>query len=191
MSRIVLDTSSPAPPMARDLEWVQPRWARPAWELYEGEHRIVTMSRARWYGSEMVAEADGVTLRCMRHGWRETRLVKDDPESPELSFTMYSWGSDEETERLKLSRLRGDGPIARADGSRWFLRQHGFWRERWWKILDGNGRVIVTLRRRFRPFKLEGSAHVEAGIEPADALQAVVFGWYLLMRESHRRHAAH
>jgi hypothetical protein len=114
-----------------------------------------------------------------------------DSDEPTLSFCPYSWSADEETEGLKLSRLRGDGPIERGNGARWYWRQHGFWRERWWEIVDGKGRVIVTLHRRRRPFKIEGTALVDVAVDPTEALMAAVFGWYLLMREAQRRHAAH
>ena len=48
----------------------------------------------------------------------------------------------------------------------------------------------VTIRRRRHLFHVEGVAHVEAEIAPEDALHAAVFGWYLLLRETARRHHA-
>jgi hypothetical protein len=195
---IVVDATQPAPSLARHLEWVQPRWSHPTWELHEGGQKLLTLERTHWYGDELVARLENETAvssgvaaawRCARRGWREVQMSRVDSDQPELSFRSFSWSADEETQTLKLSRLRGDGPIERANGTRWFWRQHGFWREIWWEIVDAKGRAIVTLHRRSKPFKIEGTALVDGTTDPTEALMAAVFGWYLLMRETRRRHA--
>ncbi|MFI5372000.1 MAG: hypothetical protein ACHQ52_10620 [Candidatus Eisenbacteria bacterium] len=189
MTPIVLDVSQPKPTDARVLEWTQPHWARPIWELRENEQVVVTLRRAHWYGGALLADIEGVAWRCARHG-RQQQMARAEQDQPELAFRTLSWHGDEDTERLGLSRWRGDGPITHADGRRWFFRQHGLWRRVYWEVLDEAGRTIVTFRRRWRPFHIEGTAEIGAGVDPGEGLLAAVFGWTLLLREiTQRRHA--
>ena len=191
MTPIVVDAFQPSPPAARTLEWTQPSWWRPVWELREGEHVRVVLRRAHWYGSVLLADIEGAPWRCMRQGFFEVQMVRADSDQPEMSFRPYGWHGDEDTDRLRLSRLRGDGPIECADGRRWFWRQHGLIRDRYWEVLDEHDRPILTLRRRQRPFHIDGTVGVGAEVPLEDGLRAAVFGWYLLLRETaHRRHAA-
>lgn len=192
MTPIVVDALQPSPPAARTLEWVQPSWARREWELREGERLLLTLRRVHWYGGETVADMQGSVWRCRSHGLFELQMLRADTDQPEMSFRPRFWHADEDTERLHLRGWRGDGPISRADGRRWFWRQHGLIRDRYWEVLDDRERTIVTIRRRRRPFRIEGTARIEAEIAPEDGLDATIFGWYLLLRETaHRRHGAH
>jgi hypothetical protein len=192
MTPISVDAVQPAPPAARELEWLQLSWWRPVWELREGGQVRLAVRRAHWYGGEMLADIGGSAWRCKSHGLFELQMLRADADQPEMSFRPHFWHADEDTERLQLSHWRGDGPIVRADGRRWFWRQHGLFRDRYWEVLDDRDRTIVTIRRRRRPFRIEGTARIETEIAPEEGLHATVFGWYLLLRETaHRRHGAH
>ena len=191
MTPIEVDAARPATPATREMQWTQARWWRPVWELREGERVLVTLRRTHWYGSELVADIEGVAWRCTRHDLMELRLIRAGADQPEMSFLPYWWHADEDTERLGLHRLRGDGPLVRSDGRHWFWRQHGFWRDRYWEVLDERDRPIVTISRRRRLLHIEGAARLGAETSAEDGLQAAVFGWYLLLRETRRRHAAH
>jgi len=190
MTPIVVDATRPAPAAAREMQWTQPHWSRPEWELHEGEKLWVTLRRVHWYGGTLLAHIEGTEWHCMRHDLAELRLIRPGADQPEMSIRPYWWPSDEDTERLRLSRWRGDAPIERADGRRWFWRQHGFWRNRYWEVLDEKECAIVMIRRRRRVFRIEGMASFGAGVPLEDGLHAAVFGWYLLLREAARRHHA-
>ncbi len=182
----------PAPPLAgRMLTWRHHAiWTRPRWELVDGETVLITLARRHWYAHGLHAEVDGAPWKL--GGWLAATLTIEDAEPPALRFGgAWWWHADETTDRLGLSRWRGDGPIGRADGRRWYWRQHGFIRERHWELLDERARVLATFTRRPQLLRCDGAVRIGDDIDSrADALEAAVFGWYLLLRECERRRHA-
>lgn len=178
----------------RTLGWrVRRAWPRASWELRDDTTTLVTLRREHWYGRGMRAEAGGLAWRVGRHGALGLALVREGAPQPVMTWHGLTWPSDETTEQLGLSRWRGDAPLERPDGRRWYWRQHGFIRNRHWEVLDERGEALATFTRTHRPFRIEGAVRIgDALASREDALEAAVFGWCLLLREAaHRSHAAH
>lgn len=192
---------TPASLAGRTLEWrVQAPWSRPSWQLVDGESVLVKLGRASWFGMAMVADLGAmaqtdvpVRWRVGPIGWTAMALTPEGAEQPVvIRRGLLLWSPDEDAQRLGLSRWRGDGPLERPDGRRWFWRQHGFIRDRYWEIIDDRDRAIATFRRTGLQFKLQASVTIGDHVESRDdALEAAVFGWYLLLRETAQRTHAH
>jgi len=185
--------ATPVSLAGRSLAWrVLAPWTRPSWELRDDERVLATVRRAHWYGGTMIAEVEGARWRLGRIGWFEVGLTPDGAARPSLIQRGFGWPTDETTQRLRLSRWRGDAPIERADGHRWYWRQHGFVRDVRWEVLDERECALAVFTRTHRPFRIEGAVQIGDETESrAEALEAAVFGWYLLLRETARRsHAA-
>jgi len=171
----------------QDLEWVQPSWWRPTWELRAGGDTLFALEPVSWWRGMLVAELDGERIVFGRSLWHDT-AVRERDGAEVARLHRARWRRDEDAERLGVSAWWGTGRIDVAGERAWLKRTP--WSSRW-TLLDERGRELASLACRHFGLFVRGDMRIATGAKERPGLALLTtFAWWVIARERGRQSRA-
>ena len=182
-----MDATRIADHAGQDLEWTQPHWARPEFELRAGSEVLATLRRRHWWGSELLAESDGETWRLVEPLLQPSLLAFRAGDTSEAAIVRpVGWRGEDRAPHLEVARWRGDQRIELASGDALWFRQASVWRPAW-QLVDADGVVWVDILRMRQSLRVTGTLRVESVARERPELGLLVMiGWCLALATTHQ-----